>query len=242
MRVRVFSTSIVRWPVDAVPRESTEQSARESTGEAEKLRLEKFRLQADLLKWAIVAIGAVVSFVVIDYGKLRLEQFRVTAENERQLLGAYLQATDSPAPDVWKRKLNLILNSANDKRTVAWAGRELEYIEKFAALDTLYRETLKIASQLVDPGRLKEPDRVQARARFNQLYWADLPFAGESSGVKFAMIEFRDQLLKAEDAADNSSKQKEWGTLNEKLIALSQALSKPPSASEAGEETSDDLE
>ena len=47
--------------------------------EAEKLRLEQARYRADILKWIVVAVGAVISFAVVDYGKLRLEQFRVQA-------------------------------------------------------------------------------------------------------------------------------------------------------------------
>ncbi len=54
--------------------------------EVEKLRLEQARHKADIMKWVVVAIGAVISFAVIDYGKLRLEQFRATAENQREPL------------------------------------------------------------------------------------------------------------------------------------------------------------
>ena len=34
--------------------------------EIEKLRLEQARYRADLLKWVVIAIGAVISFAVID--------------------------------------------------------------------------------------------------------------------------------------------------------------------------------
>lgn len=190
--------------------------------EVEKLRLEQARYRADILKWIVVAVGAVISFAVIDYGRLRLEQFRATAENQRELLNAYLNATDTPEPQVWKRKLTLIVNSTDDEKTIAWANRELEYIDKFAALDALYRETLKVASQLVEPSRLEEPDRVQARARYNQLYWADLPYAGESQDVIDAMIAFRNQLLVAENAGPEA--EAEWEKLNGRLIDLSKAL------------------
>ena len=176
------------------------------------------------MKWIVVAVGAVISFAVIDYGKLRLEQFRATAENERELLNAYLRATEAPEPDVWKRKLNLIMNSTSDKGTLAWARRELEYIEKFAALDALYRETLKVASQLVEPSRLREPDRAEARARFNQLYWADLPYAGESQQVAIAMIAFREQLFIVESADQHPQARQQWEALNLRLIELSKAL------------------
>ena len=190
--------------------------------EVEKLRLEQARHKADIMKWVVVALGAVISFAVIDYGNLRLEQFRATAENQRELLKAYLNATDAPEPEVWKRKLSLILNSTNDKRTIDWAKKELVYIENFAALDALYRETLKVSSQLVEPGRLNHPQRALARARYNQLYWADLPYAGESQEVINAMVKFRRQLLDAENAGAEA--QAEWEALNRLLINLSKAL------------------
>jgi hypothetical protein len=190
--------------------------------EFEKLRLEQARYRTDVLKWIVVAIGAVISFAVIDYGKLRLEQFRLTAENQRELLNSYLTATESPQPDVWKRKLHILLNFADDARIKVWAQAELKYIEEFAALDALYRETLKVASQLVEPGRLSDPERVQARARFNQLYWGDLPYAGESPQVIEAMIKFRDALIAAEGAGRENPEA--WQNLNLRLIRLSQAL------------------
>ena len=91
------------------------------------------------------------SFYVIDYGKLTLEQYRVRADGQRQLLEAYLKATESPEPDVWKRKLHILENFADDDHMRQWAQAELKYIQEFAGLDALYRETLKVASQLVEP-------------------------------------------------------------------------------------------
>jgi hypothetical protein len=189
--------------------------------ELRKLQLEQARHRTEVLKWIVLAIGAVVSFVVIDYGKLRLEQFRVTAENQRQLLEAYLKATESPQPDVWKRKLHILENFSDDDRMRAWAQTELAYIQNFAGLDALYRETLKVASQLVEPGQLSDPERAKARARYNQLYWADLPYARESQEVITAMIAFREALLTAEASPRNAQA---WERLNRRLIELSQAL------------------
>src|SRR5262249_46524709 len=142
-----------------------------------KFQLERSRYRIDILKWIIIALGAIISFWVIDRGKLKLEQFRVTADSQRQLLEAYLKTTEAPEPDVWKRKLHILENLADDERMQRWVHIELQYIESFAALDALYRETLKVASQLIDPERLNDPERTKARARFNQLYWADLPYA-----------------------------------------------------------------
>jgi hypothetical protein len=190
--------------------------------ELEKLRLEQARYRTDVLKWIVVAVGAVISFAVIDYGKLRLEKFRLVAENQRELLNSYLTATESPEPDVWKRKLHVLQNFADDKRIKDWAQTELKYIENFAALDALYRETLKVASQLVEPGQLADPKRVQARARFNQLYWGDLPYAGESGEVVDAMIKFRDALIAAE--RPGTDKTEEWDNVSLALIGLSRAL------------------
>jgi hypothetical protein len=189
--------------------------------ELAKFRLEQSRYRTDILKWVVVAIGAIVSFAVIDYGKLRLEQFRVTADTKRQLLEAYLKATESPQPDVWKRKLHLLQDFADDEPMKKWAERELRYIEEFAALEALYLETLKVASQLVEPGRLTDPSRVESRMRYNQLYWADLPYGGESQSVISAMVAFRDQLIAAESTPKSAQG---WEELNRRLIALSKAL------------------
>lgn len=206
-----------------MPAPEPSHDSRSDDLELMKFRLEQTRYRTDILKWIVIAIGAIVSFAVIDYGKLRLEQFRVTADNQRQLLQAYLKATESPQPDVWKRKLHILENFADDDRMRDWAQAELEYIDNFAALDALYRETLKVASQLVDPGRLNDKERIAARIRYNQLYWADLPFAGESKAVENAMIAFRDQLNKAESSPGDEGA---WEELNAQLLQLSWALRK----------------
>jgi hypothetical protein len=186
-----------------------------------KFRLEQSRYRTDILKWVVVAIGAVISFLVIDYGKLKLERFRATADSQRQLLEAYLKATESPQPELWKRKLHILINFAAEERIQAWAQAELAYIERFAAQDALYRETLKVASQLMEPGLLNDSERIKARVRFNQLYWADLPYVSESQAVITAMIAFRNQLMAAESVPNDKQA---WEILNRRLIELSQAL------------------
>lgn len=186
-----------------------------------KLQLDRQRSRIELAKWAVIAIGAVVSFWVIDLGKLELERFRAQTEHQRQLLSAYLTATETPQPDVWKRKLRILTRFATDQAMKDWANEELKFIEDFAALDALYRETLKVASQLVEPGKLDDADRKSARIRFNQLYWADLPYAGESPAVITAMINFRRSLVNAENSPVNP---KLWTALNGRLIELSKAL------------------
>jgi hypothetical protein len=186
-----------------------------------KFRLEQSRYRTDILKWVVIAIGAIISFAVVDYGKLTLERFHVTADSQRQLLEAYLTSTESPQPDVWLRKLHILQNFATDERIQTWAGKEIEYIKDSAALNALYRETLKVASQLVEPGQLNDTERIKARVRFNQLYWADLPYAGESQAVITAMIAFRNQLMAAESLPDDKEA---WELLNIRLIELSGAL------------------
>ena len=196
----------------------------DSEFESAKFRLEKARYHADVLKWIVVAIGAVISFYVIDYGKLELEKLRVQSEIKRELLNSYLRATETPEPDIWKRKLSLIVNLSNDDNTKAWAQRELEYINNFAALDALYRETLKVALQLVEPDRINELGRIRARVRYEQLYWADLPYADESPKVISAMKGFRSQLIAAEKAGSGPDAKQQWKKLNVSLLVLSKAL------------------
>lgn len=186
-----------------------------------KLQLDRQRSRVELAKWVVIAIGAVVSFWVIDYGKLQLERFSAQTDHQRQLLTAYLTATETPQPDVWKRKLRILTRFASDPAMKDWADEELKFIEEFAALDALYRETLKVASQLVEPGKLDDADRKSARVRFNQLYWADLPYAGESQAVIDAMINFRRSLVNAENTPADP---KLWTALNGELIDLSKAL------------------
>jgi hypothetical protein len=198
-----------------------ERTAATTDLELLKFQLERTRFRTDVLKWIVIAIGAVVSFAVIDYGKLRLERSRALADAQRQLLQAYLTATESPQPDVWKRKLHVLETFADDERMGTWVQAELLYIENFAALDALYRETVRVASKLVDVSRLNDSARIAARARYEELYWADLPFAKESKEVEAAMVQFRRQLSTAEEAPNDKQA---WSSLNILLINLSEAL------------------
>lgn len=188
--------------------------------EQAKLDLERAKLRGETLKWTALSIAAVASFWIIDYGKLKLENFSTRAQNERELLSSYLEATNSANPEIWKRKLNLLIQLTENEKLRIWAENELTHIENFAALDTLYRDTLITASQLVNPETVVLPSRVEARRRFEQLYWADLPFAGESAEVVKSMIEFRNALMLAEAQNEGS----EWQALNSSLIKLAQTL------------------
>jgi hypothetical protein len=193
----------------------------ESPLEVLKLKLERDRLRSEIVKWIVVAIGAAVSFAVIDYGKLRLEQTRLASDNQFKFIEAYSKATEAAEPEIWKRKLDVLQLFATDDQVRAWAKNQLDYIDEFAALDALYRETLRTASQLVDPSVVNDPERLKARRRFEQLYWADLPFAGESTEVARSMVTFRAGLV----AAEMKPKDPEaWNGLNSLLIELSETF------------------
>ena len=183
----------------------------------EKLKIERLKIRADVGKWLILAAGAVASFFLLDLGRLNLDRFRADAENERALLNSYLVATSEVTPEIWKRKLRLLSSLTQDEEMRNWAKKEMIFIEQFAALDTLYRETLAVASQLVDPATLNTSERVAARTRFEQLYWADLPFAGESPPVEKAMISFSNRLNTAE-ITDS------WASMQQELFQLAQVL------------------
>ncbi len=187
-----------------------------------RLRLEQSRFRADIAKWIVVALGAAASFAVIDYGRLQLEKVKMDGEAHRQVLEAYLKATETPQPEVWKRKLRILENFARDENMKAWARAERVYIERFAARDTLYRETLQVASQLVTPpGATTDAHRLQARARFEQLYWAELPYVKESAEVETAMVRFRRDLEAAEKSGNDAQA---WLRLSSTLLQLSQTL------------------
>jgi hypothetical protein len=186
------------------------------------ITLDRWKLIADVAKWVIAGIAAVVSFIVIDVGSLNLEKFKAQAENQRLLLQAYLNATESVQPDIWKRKLRVLQTYSQDERIRNWAGAELQYVQSYAEQDALYRETLKVASQLVRRSKGESNGRWEdARSRFEQLYWADLPYARESPDVAKAMIDFRKALLAAESKPNADQL---WTDLDLSLLRLSNAL------------------
>ena len=101
------------------------------------------------------------------------------------------------------------------------ASRSKRTTARFAARDC-GRETLKVASQLGRTDQLLTLERKAARARYEQLYWAELPYVKEDENVANAMIEFRTQLIKAESM---SKVEQVWTDLDLRLISLSKALS-----------------
>ena len=193
--------------------------AREHELELARLNLDRARFRAEIAKWLIVAAGAAISFLIIDYGRLQLERFRVAAENERALLNAYLSASETQDPDLWLRKLVLIQTLSTDPALQGWAGREIVFIQNCAAKAVAYQETLRVAAALLDP-RADPAERALARRRFEQLYWADLPYVREGPAVAQAMIAFRAVLVGAESADPAGA----GPDLNRAMIRLGNAL------------------
>ena len=187
--------------------------------ELARLDLDRARFRYEIVKWLIVAIGAAVSFLIIDYGRLQLERFRVSAENERALLNAYLTASETQDPDLWLRKLALIETLSIDPALKAWAGGEITYVRTCSAKAVIYQETLGVAASLLDPN-IEPAERATARRRFEQLYWADLPYVGEGKPVEDKMIAFRKVLVAAETAAPAG----QMPNLNVAMIDLGTAL------------------
>lgn len=186
-----------------------------------KLRLEEYRFYAELAKWIAVAIGAIVTFLVIDRGKLDVEKFRSHSEDRRALLQSYLAATEAVQPDVWRRKLSVLRTLPEDEHIRQWAAEQLKELDEFGERKALFRETVRIASQLVDRSTLADSSRKAARSRYEQLYWADLPFVREETEVEGAMVQFRQALLQAEAAPQN---QDLWNALSLKMLNLARVL------------------
>ncbi len=190
--------------------------------ELEKISLEKTKHRMELVKWFFISLGAVASFWVIDIGKLKLEQYRAQSQNERELLMSYLGAMESEKPEVWRRKIQFLMQYSNDSRIKSFSHNQIEYINKYAELDALYRETLKVASKLSINESLTSEDRKKAKQRFEQLYWAELPLAGESESVSKAMIDFRKKLYA--QPQDDEGDSKYWNKLNLSLLELATAV------------------
>ncbi|GAB4191657.1 MAG: hypothetical protein Tsb002_20570 [Wenzhouxiangellaceae bacterium] len=189
--------------------------------ELKKISLAKARIRFDLMKWGIIAVGAIISFWVIDYGNLKLEKYRAQSLNERELLISYMDAMGSSAPEVWKRKLNFLLEYSNDQKIRNFANNQLNYINEYAELNALYRETIKIASSLSVKEGLGDNEKRENLLRFEQLYWAELPLAGESEIVSKAMIQYRVRLQKVEAEPNEAIN---WNNLNLAMLELSTAI------------------
>ena len=173
--------------------------------------------QVDILKWIVATCGAVVSFFIIDLGKLKLERQKAKNLNEQKLLDSYLTASDTPDPNLWLRKLHLIQKFTNNKATRDWAIEEEDFVNTKSGKIELYTETLRTASVLANKAEYKTEEWHKALKRFFQLYWADLPFIGESQKVVDHMIAFNQGLFQVQqnDTPGN------WKTMEEALLNLS---------------------
>ncbi len=188
--------------------------------EYEKLKVERSKAKYELMKWLLLAIGAIISFYVIDIGKLNIERFTAEAANQEKLLNSYLVATESPNPDLWQRKLSLIKHFSKDSAILLWADREVKYINEKAALLALYKETLNVTSILANRQLYGTEEWQNASKRYYQLYWAELPFYGESPSVSSAMIAFKKQL----DQIQTNKEVEKWEKMDFALIELSSTL------------------
>ncbi len=190
--------------------------------EIAELALENRKLFFEIIKWTILSLGVVISFWIIDVGKLQLEEKRASNENKKNLLNAYLEATETPDPDLWLRKLRLIkaLSDKNVTDMKSWATQEEKYIKEVSALVVLYQETMKVASVLSNRDQFQADEWKKSRNRFYELYHGDLVFFGESKKVEDAMVKFKKSF-----EAITKSKQKNWDGLDQELLMLVITLS-----------------
>ena len=177
-------------------------------------------LDIGILKWIIALIGAIGSFYIIDWGKLKLEKQKAINQKEQSLLNAYLDATETSNPDLWLRKLRLIKTFSKDTTIIEWALDEEKEIEEKSALIQLYKETMQVTSVLANKNTYNTKDWVEASKRYYQLYWAELPYYGESKSVEKAMVKFKQKL----DDIEKSSGIEKWEAMNIELIVLSTTL------------------
>ena len=187
-----------------------------------EIALENKKLIFAVIKWAIIAIGVVISFWVIDVGKLKLETEKARNLNKQNLLNTYLQATETPNPDLWLRKLRLIKElSDNDMADMKlWAQKEEKYIKEVSALVVLYQETVKVVSTLSNRNQYLSDEWKSARNRFYELYHGDLVFYKESDNVQTAMVQFKNRL-----EVINPDEDKSWDEMDQQLLSLVIVLS-----------------
>ena len=190
--------------------------------EIAQLDLEHQKMIFEVVKWIIISIAAIISFWIIDVGKLRLERKRSSNENKLNLLNAYLKATEVPNPDLWLRKLRLIkaLSDKNVTDMKSWAIQEEQYIIKVSALVVLYKETMKVASVLANRDQYLSDEWKKSRNRFYELYHGELVFYKESEDVEDAMVAFKDKL-----EAIDPGKEDDWNEMDQELLNLVITLS-----------------
>ena len=188
--------------------------------EYEKLMTDRLKTRNELIKWALIAVGAIISFWIIDIGKLKLEKLNAESIRQQKLLDSYLTATEASNPDLWKRKLKLIKNFAKDSIIAEWTTKELVFIKEKAALLSFYKETINVASVIANKETFRTPEWHTATKRFYQLYWAELPFYGESDTVIVRMKSFKAQL----DAIGDGTDSYQWRLMDNEVILLSKIM------------------
>lgn len=94
----------------------------------EKHKIEWFRMWIDLIKWTIVGVAAVTSFMMIR----PREQERMDMNLKLDIHKAYLEATDTENVDLWQRKLNLLkaIVEENDEKMQIFIRREQDRLDK----------------------------------------------------------------------------------------------------------------
>ncbi len=190
--------------------------------EFQKLKNEKFKSIVEIIKWGLISIGAIVSFLIIDIGNLNIEKFRADSSHEESLLNSYLESTKTANPDLWRRKLRFISKFSSDTIVTKWAITEEEYVKNKAGLLALYKETVGVCSILANRSLYDTEEWRKASKRYYQLYWAELPFYGETQPVISAMINFKLHL----EEITNTTELEKWQNMDVALIKLSNILKK----------------
>lgn len=80
-------------------------TAQETALEREKLKLDRLRVGVDILKWGIGGIAIVIGFCLIR----PREQDRLDVALKQELFQGYVSSQDSSDPNLWQRKLDLMV-------------------------------------------------------------------------------------------------------------------------------------
>ncbi|WP_109300705.1 hypothetical protein [Aquimarina sp. AU474] len=190
--------------------------------EFQKLKNDRFKSIVEIIKWGLISIGAIVSFLIIDIGNLNIEKFRADSSHEESLLNSYLESTKTANPDLWRRKLRFISKFSSDTIITDWAIKEEGYVKNKAGLLALYKETVGICSIVANRSLYGTEEWKKASKRYYQLYWAELPFYGETQPVIEAMINFKSHL----EQITNTTEVEKWQKMDLALIKLSDILKK----------------
>jgi|GEM_PF-2647605 len=130
---------------------------------------------------------------------------------------------------------NLFLANKNRKLEISMKEKEIESKEYQFLLEnlkgfwehqnSLYSETLKVASTLVLDEDIKSEKFLGAYRRFWELYWSELPTC-ESDEIKVAMIGIKDMIYRKKNLNpdDKAAIRKIKEEMNDPLYKLSRAI------------------